>query len=810
MQKFKIVIPSYNNEDWVEYNIASILNQTYTNYDVLYIDDKSTDSTLAKVRELVGDLPNWHILSNEANMKRGYNINPHSHHMQEFMDNADDILVFVDGDDWLYDENVLQKLNEHYNKHKCWMSYGGFIIYYGDDKEIGYPTTQNTHYPDHVHDQKLYRKDVWRASHLRSFKWWLYSSIKEDDLKYTKDGLYYEYAEDLATSYPCLEMCGKSKIGVIDFITYVYNQSGEVGARSEERQSNVAACDAEVRNRNPYQTATRKQEHFIMPRLSGGLGNNLFQIANACALSKEYDLNLVIDYSLQNAANYKDNTFRPHYVDTVFAAIENKPLQTLNISVVHEKGFEYEQQTIPTNANVIVEGHYQSYKYFDRYRSEVLDLLKPSADINDYIDAKYPHIVNNNNTVGLHIRRGDYLKYSYHHHNLSLDYYKNAISYFPKDSTFVIFSDDIAWCKEQFVGANFIFVEGESDVIDLYVMSKCNHAIISNSTFGWWGAWLIKNPNKVVVYPNIWFGPGHAALNAWDLFPTDWVCLSEEMPKIQVNVFDNAFAHLAHPSGRYSHVHKRISKQVSYVRGQHNFDGITLFTDDYLLTNAPNHTNSKYKIGWLMEAREMNPIHYNRFEEYMNNYDFVLTHDPELLDKYPTKAKYHTIGGCWIRESNYGVHTKTKNISMIYSNKTMLEGHKLRHEVANRVRSSVDLYGRGTPRPVDFKEDALVDYRYSIVIENTKQDNYMTEKLLDCLAVGTIPVYWGCPNLAEFVNMDGVITFNSVEDLEKILPTLDEKLYISKMDAIRENVEVSKKYSVTEDWLYENIFNKLV
>jgi len=810
MQKFKIVIPSYNNEDWVEYNIASILNQTYTNYEVLYIDDKSTDGTLEKVRSIVGGLSNWTVVSNDINRKRGYNTNPKNPHIQRLMTDPEDILIFVDGDDWLYDENVLHNLNEYYNKHRCWMSYGGFVIYYGDDKEVGYPTTQNTHYSDYVHSQKLYRKDVWRASHLRSFKWWLYSSIKEDDLRYTKDGLHYEYAEDLATSFPCLEMCGKGKIGVVDFLTYVYNQSGEIGARSEERQSNVAACDAEVRNREPYQTALKKREHFIMPKLSGGLGNNLFQIANAYALSKEYDLDLVIDYSLEKAANYKDNTFRPHYVDTIFGAIQNKAQQTLNASVVHEKGFEYEQQAIPVTADVLIEGHYQSYKYFDKYRSEVLNLFKPSADIETYINTKYPHIVDSYNTVGVHIRRGDYLKYSHHHHNLSINYYKNAISYFPSDSTFVIFSDDIAWCKEQFVGENFVFVEGEMDVVDLHLMSKCKHAIISNSTFGWWGAWLISNPNKTVVYPNIWFGPGHAGLNAWDLFPTDWVCLSEELPKMQVNILDNAFGHLTHPSGRYSHVHKRISKHIAYVRGMQNYDGITLFTDDYLLTNAPNVIESGYKIGWLMEAREMNPTHYDRFEDYANNYDFILTHDPILLEKYPGKTKYYPIGGCWIRESNYGLHSKTKNISMIYSNKTMLEGHKLRHEVAGKVGDVVDLFGRGTTRPIELKEDALVDYRYSIVIENTKQDNYITEKIVDCLAVGTIPVYWGCPNLSKFFNMDGIITFDSLENLQNILPTLDEKLYLSKMNAIRENLELSKLYSVTEDWLYNNVFSKLV
>lgn len=121
--KFKIVIPSYNNEQWVEPNVASILNQTYTNYDVLYINDASTDNTLALVNELVlnYNLSNWKVINNPVNKKRGYNVTPHNKHIVEFMKDDEDILVFVDGDDWLFDKNVLFKLNEYYNELNPWM-----------------------------------------------------------------------------------------------------------------------------------------------------------------------------------------------------------------------------------------------------------------------------------------------------------------------------------------------------------------------------------------------------------------------------------------------------------------------------------------------------------------------------------------------------------------------------------------------------------------------------------------------------------------------------------------------------------------
>ena len=337
-------------------------------------------------------------------------------------------------------------------------------------------------------------------------------------------------------------------------------------------------------------------------------------------------------------------------------------------------------------------------------------------------------------------------------------------------------------------------------------MSQCQHNIIANSTFSWWGAFLNSNPNKTVVYPNKWFGPSNWKLKTWDMFPPEWVCLTEESPQLTVNLFDNSFGHLTTPNGRYSSVHEKISSKIEYVRGQDNYEGITLFTDQFL---TPNNIKSRYKIGWLLETREINPTSYTQFESYMNSFDFVLTHDKELLSKYPEKTKFTIFGGTWIKTNNYGLHSKNKSISMIYSNKTLLKGHRLRHEIANTVQG-IDLYGKGTTRPIKYKEEALLDYRYSIVIENSKTDNYFTEKLIDCLLVGTIPIYWGCPNIDQFFDTEGMILINSLEDLQEVLGNLNESYYISKLDHINNNFIKAQKYAITEDWMYDNIFKNLI
>lgn len=247
--KYKIIIPSYNNEQWVEANIASILNQTYQNYDVLYINDASTDNTLQLVKDIVSELPNWTIVTNLSNKRRGYNISPYNEHIVNFVDSDDNVIVFVDGDDWLYDDNVLDNLTKYYNSNDVWMTYGKMVCY--PNGEIGNP--QNTYYSNNTISQNLFRRDLWRASHLRTFKWGLYKKIRIESMVYSKTNDYYFHAEDLATSFPCLEMCPENKIGVLDFYSYVFNATLTNRSRGVAREQEAGVeLEMEIRNQVPY------------------------------------------------------------------------------------------------------------------------------------------------------------------------------------------------------------------------------------------------------------------------------------------------------------------------------------------------------------------------------------------------------------------------------------------------------------------------------------------------------------------------------------------------------------------------------
>jgi len=120
------------------------------------------------------------------------------------------------------------------------------------------------------------------------------------------------------------------------------------------------------------------------------------------------------------------------------------------------------------------------------------------------------------------VRRGDYLNNKDHHPVLPISYYQKAIGAF-SDAQFVVFSDDISWCKSHFdFSDTLLFIEDNDEVTDLYLMSLMKHHIIANSSFSWWGAWLCQNPDKVVIAPQLWFGPAAVDHDTKDLIPEVW------------------------------------------------------------------------------------------------------------------------------------------------------------------------------------------------------------------------------------------------------------------------------------------------
>ena len=219
--------------------------------------------------------------------------------------------------------------------------------------------------------------------------------------------------------------------------------------------------------------------------------------------------------------------------------------------------------------------------------------------------------------------------------------------------------------------------------------------------------------------------------------------------------------------------------------------------------DALNDTSGKPTYIWLLESKQIIPQYY---QWIVDNYEFVTSRvdgifscDKELCAKYP-KISYSLINAVpWVQDRK--VHEKTKLVSMIASNKRMCEGHARRLQFVDKFRDKLDFYGRGF-NEISCKEDGLRDYMFSVGIENAVYDTYFTEKLTDCFACGTIPIFYGCKGVTEYFNEDGIIFLDDDFDLSM----LTKDLYYSKIDVIKDNFERSINFPVAEDYLYLNYF----
>ena len=248
---------------------------------------------------------------------------------------------------------------------------------------------------------------------------------------------------------------------------------------------------------------------MISAKLKGGLGNQMFQIAAACALAWRNSDYAVFDmYS-----NKPKQGFQPiHYSENILSKIIWDGANYKFPNTYREKNHGYTE--IPYTPGLILDGYFQSEKYFADFSKRIIDLFTHKETV-DKLRKKYKLT----NSISLHVRRGDYLQESASK-PLPIAYYDTALGLFSNDYTIFIFSDDIGWCEDMFLdsGFNYEFIKGLTDYQEMYLMSLCNHNIIANSSFSWWGAYLNKHTKSRVIAPRTWFMGEYAYLETKDLY----------------------------------------------------------------------------------------------------------------------------------------------------------------------------------------------------------------------------------------------------------------------------------------------------
>jgi len=267
-----------------------------------------------------------------------------------------------------------------------------------------------------------------------------------------------------------------------------------------------------------------KSDRIITANLMGGIGNQLFQIAAAYALSKELKRNL--KFQKNQFSGCRQGTHPSRYYNNIFQKLDFVDNLTIE-STINEHKWTYSSLTDDISEkirSVCINGYFQSDLYFKKYSKEVKYLFTPNDGIISYLEKNsnvfdnFPELKEDNDYAFIGIRRGDYLTYSNIHNPCGMTYFNKAISLMPKNR-YYISTDDIEWARSKFVGDQYRFFDIKDDLIQLLTIALFKNYIISNSSFHWWGSFLSIYDNPRIIAPDKWiFGPEVKKEEYWSIY----------------------------------------------------------------------------------------------------------------------------------------------------------------------------------------------------------------------------------------------------------------------------------------------------
>jgi len=253
---------------------------------------------------------------------------------------------------------------------------------------------------------------------------------------------------------------------------------------------------------------------MIVPILKGGLGNQLFQIANAYAFAKRHKFDFGINYNLSFSGGQGNLAYK--YRNNLYAKI---PFTDMGLQGSYiEPTFSYSE--IPARDNVLLHGFFQSEKYFMDFENDIKNLLNFPDETKNKVNQFLSQF--NKPIVSLHIRRGDYLNLSHFHKIVDSSYYLKASKLFGGYQA-VICTDDAEAVKREMRFSNAVFLPFNDEIDDMYLLSQCDSSVICNSSFSWWGAYLGKD-KKIVVAPKEWFASA-GPQDYQDIYRKDWIVI---------------------------------------------------------------------------------------------------------------------------------------------------------------------------------------------------------------------------------------------------------------------------------------------
>lgn len=521
--------------------------------------------------------------------------------------------------------------------------------------------------------------------------------------------------------------------------------------------------------------------NLVIPVRKGGLGNQMFQVAAALIYSKETGKQVVLP--LEQKHIHKVHP-RP-YEESIFNGFSTLayPIDQGVLEILSENGFTvypgepgFEQwNPIDVEGNLLLHGYFQYYPPIQQNAELICNTFLKNLE--HYKKQSEP------NTIAIHVRRGDYLQFQDVFRNLGPSYYIRAICEMEKqvgrEKQYKIFSDDIEWCKDQDMFQSIpsvTFIEEKDEIESLCKMIACEGGFIcANSTFSWWGAFLGAFQKKSpCIVPQNWM-KGFTG----DLLPSEWIQIPE--PQGSLSCIPQGTLNL-HEKKDVENLVKPLKKDIE----------VYIDTQEY-------KQSSNYSIFLQME-----PVVIKNMENYLienyRRYNIIYSFNQTILEKCPNAVKAILPACTWISYTHYHNIDKSKKefqISCITGSKQMAEGHTFRlllyfnqQVLQQNCKIPIVFYrsSAGQPLPEITKNPFIYKdkfplfetFQYSLIIENSSQTNYFTEKLIDCLITKTIPIYYGCPNINEYFDTRGWII-------------LEEKIPEARIN------ELVQKWNATQD-----------
>lgn len=254
--------------------------------------------------------------------------------------------------------------------------------------------------------------------------------------------------------------------------------------------------------------------------------------------------------------------------------------------------------------------------------------------------------------------------------------------------------------------------------------------------------------------------------------------------------------------------HESVSKSKYFIWDRYNFGLDTHFYSHNSMFETLG--NPKKRYGFLIESETIVPNDYEIFKKHKGlekDFDLIFTYSDKILQTVDNSRFVPFCATVWNSDDivKDAYKYKTKNISILSSNKTSCNLHKYRLELARKCRREglADVFGTLDGGAYTKITDTLNDYRYSICIENTISPYFFTERILTAFAAMAVPIYLGATEIGKFFNTDGIIQIDKNSDIEKVLKQCTKEEYERRLPAILDNYERVKKYTGPFDYMYE-------